>query len=114
MKNLGTRIEQNPIVHAIGRFTGCVDGKTNRIRPETGCAKMRDNLNAGMTVTDAIYQRWFAAKQKGGKMKYQITVIVDAEKTSEAAVKAESIGEVILVQARPTQQGIPVIGGQTK
>ncbi len=80
----------------------CIDPETNQLRPESGCAKMRDNLNAGMSMQDAIYQRWFAAKQKGEKMKYQITVVVEAEKLSEAAAKADSIGEVISVQARPT------------
>ncbi len=85
----------------------CIDRRTNQLRPESGCAKMRDNLNAGMSVQDAIYQRWFAAKQQGEKMKYQITVVVDAEKTSEAAAKAESIGEVISIQARPTPQQRP-------
>ncbi len=80
----------------------CIDPETNQLRPESGCAKMRDNLNAGMSVQDAIYQRWFAAKQQGEKMKYQITVVVEAEKLSEAAAKADAIGEVISVQARPT------------
>ncbi len=85
----------------------CIDPETQRLRPGSGCAKMRDNLNAGMSLQDAIYQRWFAVKQQGGKMKYQITVIVDAEKTSEAVSKVESIGEVIAVQARPTPQARP-------
>ncbi len=73
----------------------------------SGCKKMRDNLNSGMSIQDAIYQRWFAAKQRGGQMKYQIVVVVDAEKSSDAAAKAESIGEVISVQARPTPQARP-------
>ena len=34
----------------------------------------------GMTFTDAIYQRWFAAKQQGDKMKYQVTVVIEADK----------------------------------
>ncbi len=70
----------------------------------SGCKNMRDNLNAGMSVQDAIYQRWFKAKQEGEKMKYQITVVVDAEKASEATVKAESIGDVISVQIKPVPQ----------
>ncbi len=73
----------------------------------SGCNKMRANLNAGMSMQDAIYQRWFAAKQKGEKMKYQITVVVDADKASEATIKAESIGDVISVQVRPTPQVRP-------
>ncbi len=89
-----------PIARALKM--GCIDPETNQLRPESGCAKMRDNLNAGMSVQDAIYQRWFAGKQQGGKMKYQVTVMVDAEKSSEAAAKGESIGDVIAIQARPT------------
>ncbi len=85
----------------------CIDPETNQLRPESGCAKMRANLNAGMSVQDAIYQRWFAAKQQGEKMKYQITVVVDAEKPSEASAKAESIGEVLSVQVKPTPQQRP-------
>ncbi len=94
-----------PIARALN--LPCIDPGTNQLRPESGCAKMRNNLNAGMSVQDAIYQRWFAAKQQGEKMKYQITVIVDADKTSEAAAKAESIGEVISLQPRPTPQQRP-------
>ncbi len=85
----------------------CIDPETQQLRPESGCAKMRNNLNAGMSVQDAIYQRWFTAKQQGDKMKYQMTVVVDADKVSEAAAKGETIGEVISVQARPTPQQRP-------
>ncbi len=102
MTNLGNTIAAvaTPIARALKM--PCVDPETNQLRPESGCAKMRDNLNAGMSVQDAIYQRWFAAKQKGEKMKYQITVLVDAGKTSEAVLKGETIGEVLSAQARPT------------
>ncbi len=98
MKNLGTKIERiaKPIARGIDAIA-----RTN-LNGCGGCDKMRDNLNDGMTLTDAIYQRWFAAKQQGEKMKYQMTVVVEAEKLSEVAAKGESIGEVIAVQARPT------------
>ncbi len=79
----------------------CIDPETQKLRPESGCAKMRNNLNSGMSLQDAIYQRWFAAKQKGEKMKYQMIVVVDAEKISEAATKGESIGDVLSVQVKP-------------
>ncbi len=108
MNNLGNKIASvaTPIARAL-KFD-CIDPETNQLRPESGCAKMRANLNAGMSLQDAIYQRWFAAKQQGEKMKYQIIVVVDAEKTSEATLKGESIGEVISVQARSTPpQNIP-------
>ncbi len=85
----------------------CVDPETGQLRPESGCAKMRSNLNAGMSVQDTIYQRWFTAKQKGEKMEYQVVVVVNADKTSDAAAKAESIGRVYSVQERPVQQQRP-------
>ncbi len=96
----------------------CIDPETKQLRPESGCAKMRDNLNAGMSVQDAIYQRWFTAKQQGEKMKYQVSVVIEAEKLTEAAQKAESIGDVLSIQARPQPQVQPTarlpITGQPK
>jgi hypothetical protein len=85
----------------------CIDPATKELRPESGCAKMRQNLNNGMTFTDAIYERWFAAKQKGDKMKYQVVVVIEANKLTEAAQKAEALGDVLSIQARPEQQIIP-------
>ncbi len=83
----------------------CIDPETQQLRPESGCAKMRDNLNNGITFADAIYQRWFSAKQQGAKMKYQIILTVEADKTSDAVIKGESIGDVILVQEKPESKG---------
>ncbi len=82
----------------------CIDPETNQLRPESGCSKMRNNLNAGMSLQDAIYERWFKAKQEGEKMKYQMIIVVEADKTSEAVIKGESIGDVLSIQARPTPQ----------
>ncbi len=107
MKNLGTKIEHNPIVHAVGRMTGCIDPETNQLRPESGCAKMRDNLNAGMSLQDAIYERWFTAKQEGEKMKYQMTIVVEDDSLGKAVVKGESIGEVLNAQVRPERPQQP-------
>ncbi len=94
----------------------CIDPSTNQLRPESGCEKMRDNLNNGVTFTDAIYKRWFTAKQQGEKMKYQVVVVIEADKLTEAATKAESIGEVLGIQARPEpqqqEQGKPSLFGQ--
>ncbi len=103
MQNLGDKIAAvaTPIARAMK--LGCVDPVTRELRPDSGCAKMRDDLNAGMTFTDAAYQRWFAAKQKGEQMKYQIVVVIEADKMGTAVSKAEELGEVIAVQIRPTQ-----------
>ncbi len=101
MLDIGDKIASvaTPIARALK--LDCIDPETNQLRPESGCAKMRDNLNAGMSIQDAIYQRWFTAKQQGEKMKYQIMVVVDAEKPSEASAKAEAIGDVLSVQVKP-------------
>ncbi len=72
----------------------------------SGCKKMRENLNQGMSVVDAIYERWFAAKQKGDKVKYQIILVVEKDKMGEAVQAAEAIGEVLSVQVRTTPQTV--------
>lgn len=84
-----------PIAHSIDAVAG-----TN-VSGCSGCKKMREDLNSGMSVSDAIYERWFKAKLKGETMKYQITIVVDADKFSDAILKSESIGEVINAQAKP-------------
>ncbi len=113
MNNLGTKIEHiaKPIARGIDAIWG------SDLAGCSGCSKMRDNLNAGMSVQDAIYERWFKAKQEGEKMKYQATVVIDAEKMSEAVAKAESAGEVISIQVKPVAvqrpPGVPGQGGMT-
>jgi hypothetical protein len=52
MMKLGDAISSNPIVHAIGRATGCVDPMTNDLRPESNCAKTRDDFNNAKYVRD--------------------------------------------------------------
>ncbi len=99
-----------PIARALG--LPCIDPETKQLRPESGCAKMRDNLNNGMSVQDAIFQRWFKAKQEGEKMKYQVSVVIEAEKLTEAAQKAEAIGDVLSIQARPEQPARQQLAGQ--
>ena len=112
--NIGDKIASIATPIARSLKLPCIDPQTNELRPESGCAKMRHNLNNGMTFTDAIYQRWFTAKQQGETMKYQVTVIIEADKLTEAAAKAESVGDVISIQARPEPQqrtqGVPITG----
>lgn len=52
--NLGDKIAENPVVHAIGKMTGCVDPETNDLRPESDCARRRQMLNEGR-YADAFY-----------------------------------------------------------
>jgi hypothetical protein len=62
--NLGDKIAANPIVHTVGRLTGCVDPLTNQLRPESRCAQDRDKLNAGVPLWDVVYDRlWPKPKQ---------------------------------------------------
>jgi hypothetical protein len=58
---LGDAVEKNPIVHAIGKATGCVDPATNKLRPDSPCAKRKKALN---NFSDAIYDSvWGKAKE---------------------------------------------------
>ena len=97
MKNLGDKIAA--LAQPIARGIDAV-ARTN-VAGCSGCKKMQQNLNAGMSVTDAIYERWFKAKQKGEKMKYQFVVVIDDESFAKASVKAESVGEVLSGQVKP-------------
>lgn len=54
---LGDKIASNPIVHAIGKATGCIDLKTNELKPESGCGKMKARLNSGMSLASAVKLR---------------------------------------------------------
>ncbi len=107
MTNLGDKIAAvaTPIARALN--LDCIDPETNQLRPESRCNKDRQDLNAGKPLLDVLYDRWFAAKQKGEKMKYQIIVVVDAEKMSEAVLKGESIGDVLSTQIKPAPQVRP-------
>lgn len=65
MKQLGDVISSNPVVHAIGKVTGCVDPETNDLRPESGCAKRRDILNDwGNAIYDELFQPKKPKQQK--------------------------------------------------
>jgi hypothetical protein len=67
-----------------------------------GCNRMRENLNAGMSLSDAIYERWFKAKQEGNPMQYQMQVVVSADSIAEAVSKIQG-GEILSVQIKPQQ-----------
>ncbi len=68
---------------------------------------MRDNLDAGMSVKNAIIERWFKAKEKGEKMQFQIQIVVEAESVEEALQK-KADGTVISVNPRPPQPPRPL------
>lgn len=56
-KAVGDRLASNPIIHAIGKAIGCVDPKTDELKPESPCQKMRERLNSGMTLSEAMKLR---------------------------------------------------------
>jgi hypothetical protein len=45
---------------------GCVDPATGWLRPESTCAKVRDDLNDGR-YADAFYDKFFKSTTKKGK-----------------------------------------------
>ncbi len=66
------------------------------------CGKMARNLDAGMSIKDAIIERWF--KEEGENMQFQIQIIVEAEGVAQAiAPEAIAKGTIIGVTPRPTQ-----------
>ncbi len=106
MKNIGTTIERaiksTGVVQAIdaiwgGDLAGC-----------SGCGKMRDNLNAGMSMKDAIIERWFKNKEEGEIMQFQIQIVVEAESVVQAITPdAIAKGTIISVTPRPQQPPRP-------
>lgn len=122
MLKLGTAISTvaTPIARVF--HMDCIDRDTNQLRPDSGCAKMRDNLNSGMSLADAVIARWFSDKQEtiNGDVKMgqpyiisEQTVIHDAKSPADAITKKiAGEGEVISLAAqvrpappqRPQQQ----------
>ncbi len=99
MTNLGTKIETfaKPIALGIDAIWG------SDLAGCSGCGKMRDNLDAGMSVKDAIIERWFS-KEEGENMQFQIQIVVEAEGVVQAiAPDAISKGTIISVTPRPQQ-----------
>lgn len=64
VENLGDRIAENPIVHAVGKMTGCVDPVTNNLRPESDCARRRQMLNEGRYAEAIFDVFWPQPKEK--------------------------------------------------
>lgn len=60
---LGTIISENPVVHTIGKVTGCVDPETDDLRPESPCAKRRNMLNEGR-YADAFFDVFWPKKEE--------------------------------------------------
>lgn len=79
----------------------CIDPDTNQLRAESGCAKMRDNLNSGMSLSNAVIERWFRKKQQGKNMTFIMQIKIDADKISEAVAKMEAVDGVEVMGVNP-------------
>lgn len=98
MKKLGDKIEANPIVHTIGKLTGCIDPETGKLRPKSPCAKAKQNLNAGVPLWDVFYDRFWGSKEgltnqeDSGKVEL-MEFIVNKTITEQISIDAESMDE---------------------
>jgi hypothetical protein len=71
---------------------------------------MQDNLNAGMSFRDAIYDRFWPTNKKEKQMQFIITkqIAVEAETPEEAVTKiAEGATISLSVNARSQPQAVP-------
>jgi hypothetical protein len=123
-EGLGDKIERvaRPIAKTIDYIFG------TDIQGCKGCEQMRDDLNAGMSFTEAVYDRfWRSSKKQTGDSKmtdeieeqlieYQLIVAVMATDIKDALDKMPT-GKVISVNPRPQGQfgagGRVSPGGQT-
>ncbi len=86
-------------------IAGAVDSVFGtQIKGCSGCKQMQNNLNAGMSFADAIYDRFWHKNGKEEHMQYIITTqkSVEANTPEEAMSKiAEATTVAISVTARP-------------
>src|SRR5438552_182643 len=121
--NLGDKIASNPIVHALGRATGCVDPDTNDLRSESPCAKARNRLNNGENLFTVIYDRIFSPT-KGEVMKFRILLEIEAARSSlidQKKIEDSCGGEVLAInpapqvpQPRPANATFPQVAPQAR
>lgn len=98
-----------PIARVLG--LPCIDPDTKQLRPESGCARMKNNLNAGMNFADAIYDRFWPQnnnQQKDQKQTMQFIVMrqitIESETPEEALEKTrpqEGVSVSFSVNPRP-------------
>ncbi len=107
---IGDAIANNPIVHAIGRATGCVDPETDRLNPESPCAKRRDALNQ---FSESVYDWLFQSKSNGDKnmadeqkKPWQVTITLE-----NAEDLFDVVNQLSTIQGKP---GIKVAGAQPR
>ncbi len=59
---------------------------------------------SGCGSNDAVYETWIKAKQTGEIMKFQLTVVVDADTYKEAVGKIPDDFEILSGQVKPEQR----------
>ncbi len=103
MKNLGTKIEKvtKPIARGIDAIWG------SDLAGCRGCNKMRDNLDAGMSITNAVIERWFTIKKQGEKMRFVIQMDVGEVENIDEAILRKGEGTTIGVNPVPLPPGQP-------
>ncbi len=115
MKNLGNKISSiaTPIVRMVG--ADCIDPKTNDLRPESKCAKAKQQLNNGVPVWDVFYERFFGSKEQkqqtegDNKVLFIVHVAVEADDVRAAVAKIPAEFPIRAVMQGPPQQN----AGQT-
>ncbi len=69
----------------------------------------------GNGSAEPIYETWLKAKEKGGKMKFQFGIVIEAENYKQAVAKVPDEFEIlsggVKPEAKPVQQGVQT-GGQ--
>ncbi len=102
VKNLGTKIETiaKPIARGIDAIWG------SDLVGCSGCNKMKEDLNAGMSFGQALSERFWPKLKGENKMQFQITLVVEAESVEDALSKKNS-GTTISIVPRPQQPPRP-------
>jgi hypothetical protein len=105
MENLGDKIASvaTPIARALR--LPCIDPVTQQLRSDSDCNKMRMNLNAGMSLADAFYDRFWPSaipnasqelKNTNNKQEKQtMQYIVNKTQTEQIAIDAENPKDAI-------------------
>ncbi len=73
---------------------------TKNLKPCSGC---------GNGTGDSIYNTWLEAKQKGEIMKFQLTIVVEADTYKQAVNKVPDEFEILAGQVKP-EKPQPTVG----
>ncbi len=68
---------------------------------------------SGCGKGDAVYDTWHKAKLKGGKMKFQFAIVIDAETYKQAVAKVPDEFEILQGGVKPEPKVAQPAGIQT-